>query len=230
MVLLPLITAVLGCTACASGRTADVPAGGDVGASAAASAALERDLVAATAPDRPLRVRFDWTLRERDGRFRGRGVARLEPPYRARLDLFGPRGETYLSAAIVNGELRMPPQSTDAPVPPPALLWSTLGVLLPPPGAQLAGSRHDGDRVRLEYTGARGRWRFEFERQRLRHAGWERTGGGRHTVELEGVGRFDLPQQAVYRDWAAFRELSLTLDEVKHVEPFPPETWVLGAR
>lgn len=124
----------------------------------------------------------------------------------------------------------MPPQSTDAPVPPPALLWSTLGVLLPPPGAQLAGSRHDGDRVRLEYTGARGRWRFEFERQRLRHAGWERTGGGRHTVELEGVGRFDLPQQAVYRDWAAFRELSLTLDEVKHVEPFPPETWVLGAR
>lgn len=225
-----LALAVLGCTACAAARPAEGPAGADAGGNAVASAALEREVVDATAPDRPLRVRFAWSLRDRDAHFEGNGVARIEPPYRVRLDLFGPRGELYAAVAIVNGELRVPPQSADAPIPPPSLLWSTLGVLLPPAGAQLVATRREGARLHLEYRGERGRWRFEVEDQRLRHAGWEPTDGGQHTVELEGTAPFELPEQAVYRDWAAFRELSLTLDEVEHVEPFPPETWVLGAR
>ena len=52
---------------------------------------LETEAVRATAPSAPLHILFDWTAREPDARFTGRGVARVEPPYRARLDLFGPR-------------------------------------------------------------------------------------------------------------------------------------------
>ncbi|NIP78984.1 MAG: hypothetical protein GWM90_07200, partial [Gemmatimonadetes bacterium] len=66
------------------------------------------DAIARTAPDRPLRVRFDWRILDGEARFSGEGVARIEPPYRARLDLFGPQGEGYLSAALVAGELRLP--------------------------------------------------------------------------------------------------------------------------
>jgi len=186
---------------------------------------LEREAVQATAPDRPLRIIFDWTVRERDARFQGQGAARVQDPYRARLDLFGPRGETYLSAAVVDGEIRLPASVSPSVVPPAPLLWSALGVLRPPVGTTLVGTARDGDRVRLEYRDAGGQWRFELVAGRLRRAEWIRSDGARQTVELKGEGAFRLPREAVYRDWAAYTELTLTLDEVEPVDAFPPETW-----
>jgi len=79
--------------------------------------------------------------------------------------------------------------------------------------------------VRLEYRDAGEQWRFELVAGRLRRAEWIRSDGARQTVELKGEGAFRLPREAVYRDWAAYTELTLTLDEVEPVDAFPPETW-----
>ena len=72
---------------------------------------VAEDAIAETAPDRARRVVFDWRMLDGDARFSGRGVARIEPPYRARLDLFGPGDETVLSAALVDQDVRLPPGS-----------------------------------------------------------------------------------------------------------------------
>ncbi|HEX6941155.1 MAG TPA: hypothetical protein VF158_17285 [Longimicrobiales bacterium] len=183
----------------------------------------------ATAPGPPLHIVFEWTAREPEARFNGRGAARVEAPYRARLDLFGPRGEAYLSAAVVDGELRLP-QGVDAgAIPPGPLLWSVLGVVRPPENAALVGASRDGGDARLDYERDGGRWTFVLEEGRLRRAEWKPADGGRYTVELEGDGPYGLPRRAVYRDWAAFSELTLELDEVERVEPFPPEIWTPDA-
>ncbi len=188
---------------------------------------VETDAVRATAPGPPLRIVFDWTVREADARFAGRGVARVQGPYHARLDLFGPRGEGYLSAAVVDDDLRLP-VSPAAALPPAPLLWSVLGVFRPPAGAALVATTREGESARLEYERDGGRWAFELVGGRLRRAEWNRPDGGRYTVELKGDGPSGLPQRAVYRDWAAFTELTLELDEVERVESFPPEIWTPG--
>ena len=97
--------------------------------------ALVEEALAATAPRAPLHVTFDWSLQEPDGRFSGQGVIRMEPPDRARLDLFGPRGECYLTA-VLDGEQLQIPASAQPLLPPPAFLWATLGVFREPARAQ----------------------------------------------------------------------------------------------
>jgi hypothetical protein len=187
--------------------------------------ALAREAAEATAPRRTLQILFDWSARERDARFSGRGVARVQPPYHARLDLFGPRGEAYLTAALVDDDLRLPPATREAPVPPPPLLWSVLGVFWPPPGAELRSTTRDGGTVRLEYGRGAERWFFRLEGGRLRFAEWRPAEGGRHTVDLQPGEEDGPPRQAVYRDWAAFAELVLTLDSVEDVPSFSPDIW-----
>jgi hypothetical protein len=195
-----------------------------------ADAEVERAAVASTALRQPVQLVFDWNMRDREARFGGRGSARAEPEYKARLDLFGPRGEGYFSAAVVDTTLRVPAAVADrVPIPPPALLWSTLGVFHPPADARLTATRRQGEETRLEYTRGNERWRFTLVGGRLRRAELDRS-NGRHTVELEGTADLGLPKRAVYRDYAAFRELTLTLDHANAAQPFPPDTWTPGAR
>jgi hypothetical protein len=210
-------------SACASAAPAgEVPAG-----TAPADPTIAEAAVVATTLDRPLHVVFEWTLQEREARFTGRGVTRYEPPSRARLDLFGPRDETYLSAALVDMELRLPPGAPGVPLPPPPLLWSVLGVLRPPADARLTHASRDGDRTEVQYERDGERWTFRLEAGALRFA--EANGpAGRRTVELSGDGGHGLPQQAVYRDWPAFRELRLNLQEANEVDGFPQDIWNVG--
>jgi hypothetical protein len=189
--------------------------------------ALEARAVAATAPAGPLLVRFNWTMRERDARFTGQGVTRMAPPDRARLDLFGPRGEGYLSAALVGDQFRLQPGAVAAPLPPPPLLWSAIGSFRPPPGARLVAAFQDGESTRLHYADGTDRWRFTLEADRLRSAELDRA-GARHTVELRGTAAAGLPQEAAYRDWSAFVELTLTLTDAENVASFPEDTWWPG--
>lgn len=189
---------------------------------------LEQRAVAATRPDRPVQVVFSWSAVEREGRYSGRGVARIEPPYRARLDLFGPRGDTYLSAALVEHDLRLPPGAPPATLPPPALMWGVLGVVAPPPGAELVATERTESGLLLEYREDRGRLRYELAGDALRAVRWDGPGAARLTVEIEAGDAAGLPVRAEYRDWAAFVELNLTREEVEHVEQFPDEIWQPG--
>ena len=190
---------------------------------------VEAQAVAATRFEDRLHITFRWTFTEQQSRFSGEGATRMEPPYRARLDLFGPRGEAYVSAALVEYDLRLPPGASTDLLPPPTLLWSALGVLLPPRGATLTRATRDGAETQIEYTESGGRWRFTLEGNRLRRAEWEGgQGRGRRTVEIRAYGERDVPSQVVYRDWLAFRELTLTLNQVDDADPFPPDTWYPG--
>jgi hypothetical protein len=211
-----ILTAAAALAACAStGADAGPP---DEAAEAAA--------VAATAPARQLQVFFDWDFRDREARFNGQGVVRLDSAYRARLDLFGPRGET-LSAAVLDGEtMAVVPSGTASLLPPPALLWSALGVFRPPVDAPLtATSRSNGSLV-LHYGRDGVAWRFRFENDALRGTEWT-AGGGRRTVELTGSSSFGLPAQAAFRDWAEFRELTLRVTNVEESAGFGADVWTL---
>lgn len=192
-----------------------------------ADPALAGEAVAATAPERPLRVIFDWRAMEREARFSGSGAARTEPPYRARLDLFGPSGDGYLSAALVGHELRLPPGSAPVRLPPPAMMWAVLGVVAPPGNSVLRGTRQEPGRTELYYELDGGLLRYELQGGRLVAAEWE-GGGARMDVRLEGATGHGLPRRAVFRDWSGYTELELNLESVDEVEPYPPDIWSPG--
>jgi hypothetical protein len=181
-----------------------------------------------TAPDRPLRVVFGWRALEGEARFSGEGVARIEPPFNARLDLFGPRGDTYLSAALVGTDLRLPPGVEAGPLPPPALMWAVLGVVAPPRDAVLVGTRETGGRAELYYDVGDSRLVYTLDDGRLRSARWDGQ-GRRMTVELRGQVGPGLPAQATYRDLATVTELILNVESVDETEPYPPDIWWPGA-
>src|SRR5688572_11000733 len=102
--------------------------------------------------EEPTRILFEWSLSDRDARFRGRGVARLEPPYKPRLDLFLANGETAVRASLVGDELRLPQGAPQGLVPPAELLWGTLGVFKPSGDARLRGAEVLADgRTALHY-------------------------------------------------------------------------------
>jgi hypothetical protein len=186
---------------------------------------VARRAIDLTAPDRPLRAVFGWRILDGDARFSGEGAARVEAPYRARLDLFGPNGEGYLSAALVGTDLRLPGEP-DRALPPPAMIWSVLGVIRPPDGAMLLGTREEAAELELVYGVADSRLRYTVQAGRLRLAEW-RGGGRRMVVELRG-GTGGLPEVSFYRDWAQNTELQTELETVEEVDPYPADIWTLG--
>ena len=186
----------------------------------------EQRLEAATMPARPAQVMFDWHMTDRDARFSGRGVLRIDSAYRARVDLFGPRGETLAAAIVEDGTMRVAPQAAEAMLPPAPMLWASLGVFRRPADAPLTGTRTSGNGISLDYSRGGTQWRFRFEEDRLRAAEWT-DGAGRRTVELTGTAALDFPGQAVFRDWTEFRELTLRVTEVEERAAFEPDVWIL---
>lgn len=175
----------------------------------------------------PLRIVFEWDLNEAGSRMSGRGVARVEPPYRARLDLFLGSGETAARAALVDGEYRLPPGAPADLLPPPDLMWGVLGVFRPEFGIELLGAeRLEGDALRLRYRypdGTRVHYRIVDGEVRVMERLQGETVVERVEVDPSDAGRY--PDEAVYRDLTAFRELRLTRESVERVEPFPPDIW-----
>lgn len=178
----------------------------------------------ATAPASPRQVNFRWELDEAGARFQGRGVARYEAPRRSRLDLFGPRGETYLSAALVDGELRGPPALMGRfELPSPALLWGAVGVVEPPAGARLLEASTRGAETTLRYQAGEDVLEFRAEGARLQSVRRRRGSAVAESIDLtyndQGLSR------AQYRDWAAYRSLNLTIESSTDVEQFSEDTW-----
>jgi hypothetical protein len=178
----------------------------------------------ATVPASPRQVNFAWELDEAGARFQGRGVARYEAPRRSRLDLFGPRGETYLAAALVDGEPRVPPALMGRfQLPSPALLWGAVGVIEPPAGARLLEAGTRGAVTTLRYQAGDDVIEYRAEGGRLESVRRRRGSAVAESIDLtyndQGLSR------AQYRDWAAYRSLNLTIESSTDVAQFPEDTW-----
>ncbi len=176
----------------------------------------------------PVRLVFDWSVREPGLRSGGRGVARLEPPHRARLDLFTGRGETVLRAAMVGDDLRLPEGASDELVPPPALFWSSLGVFRPGGDYRLArGSEADDGTRHLTYdSSSRPDLLYEVDDEgRVAALALLRDGEIVDRLSLSLPPRDGFPTRATYRNLIDFRELTFTLDTVESVERFPSDIW-----
>ena len=175
----------------------------------------------------PVRIVFEWQLNEAGVRVRGRGVARIEPPYKARLDLFLGNGETVVRAALVDGDLRIPPGAPEGILPPADLMWGVLGVFRPLYGTELMGAdRLEGDALNLRYRYADAReLRFHVVGGRVRTVEILKGGTAVERVELGLDEGSRYPAEATYRNLAAFRELKLTRQTVEQVESYPPDIW-----
>lgn len=175
----------------------------------------------------PVRIVFGWQLNEAGMRVRGRGVARIEPPYKARLDLFLGNGETVVRAALVDDDLRLPPGAPDGILPPADLMWGVLGVFRPLFGTELlGGDRLEGEALQLRYRYADAReLHFLVEGGRVRTLEMVREGHAVERVELGLEEGSRYPVEATYRNLAAFRELKLTRESVERVESYPPDIW-----
>lgn len=226
-----LLAAALASAGCAPAGAAQPPAGPapspDAPAASADPGAIAAALQRATAPSSPRNVQFAWRLDEAGAGFRGRGVARYAAPGRIRLDLFGPRGETYLAAALVDGEPRVPPQVEERfKLPSPVLLWGALGIFAPPPGARLASASVDGETTSLRYEGDGGEV-HEVRARGGRLASIRRLvrGGVQESLEVEHGDTPGVPRRSTYRDWPAYRSLTLTLESSTDVATFPEDTW-----
>jgi hypothetical protein len=186
--------------------------------------------LAATLPEGPVQMAFSFRLREADLRFQGRGVARIEPPYRVRLDLFSNRGETLFQGALVEGELRIPDWAPREMAPPPGLLWAALGVFRPDPGWELTGSRSERDgTVSLRYeTGEGEELRFRIRESRLVRAELLRGGRLVEEVTLSLDRESGTVTETVYRNRGEFVELSFHLQSSETVAFFPPHIWDPG--
>lgn len=194
-------------------------------AAASAQGALDE-----TRPRNSTRIRFAFRVREADLRFNGQGLARVEPPYRVRLDLFSGGGETIFQAALVEGSLRIPPWAPRELAPPPALLWAALGIFRPDPGLELIEGREGGGgAVTLRYGGQEAlELRFSLRDGHLTRAELHREGHLVEEVDLsldEATGEV---LETVYRNRALFLELTFSLESTEDVAPFPAEIWYPG--
>jgi hypothetical protein len=219
------------CAAATASAGTPVPAPAPAAGSASPAAAADPDSIAealrrASLPSSPRQAQFGWALDEAGSRFSGRGVARYQAPDRFRLDLFGPRGETYLAAALVNETPRVPPQVTARfRLPSPALLWAAVGVVRPPSGARLASAVDEGGRVTVRYDlGPEGTLEYRAHGGRLESLRRLRGSAVQESLELERAPDGAL-KSARYRDWIALRNLNLTLESSTDAAPFADDVW-----
>ena len=174
-------------------------------------------------------VVFQWRVREPDLRLEGQGIARLQHPDRARLDLFMENGEAVLAAGLVEDELWAREEQALEFVPSPALLWAFLGVFRPGRDAtRLDGEFFDDDVFRLRYRLPEGdELRYLFRSGRVTEVELRHEGDAVHRVVLKQESGGELPSEATYRNLASFSELKLTVDTVERVDSHPSDIWYL---
>jgi hypothetical protein len=216
--------ALAACAPAATSQQTPAPAPGPGQPAAPDPSVLAAQAARATVPAGPRQLAFSWQLDEAGARFQGRGVGRMVAPSRFRLDLFGPRGETYLAAALVDGEARVPAALEERfRLPSPALLWGAVGVVAPPAEARLLAASTEGAVTTLRYQLGDDVLEYRTRDGRLQTVRRSSRGGTAESIDLEydarGLAR------ARYRDWAAYRTLNLTLESATDVSAFDEATW-----
>ncbi len=172
------------------------------------------------------RAVFRWNIREPNLRAGGRGVARIEPPDRARLDLFLEDGQSILAVALVDETLHAPEGTPMQVVPSPPLLWASLGVFRPGNGATFLGGEVRDERLRLRYGLRNGdELRYQIHEGKLTGVELYQDGNALHEVSLDRDAEWELPRGARYRHLASFRELQVTVESVVNVESYPADIW-----
>jgi hypothetical protein len=189
------------------------------------AAAIAAQLQRATLPSSPRQASFTWALDESGARFNGRGVARYQAPDRFRLDLFGPRGETYLAAALVGETPRVPATLEQRfRLPSPALLWGALGIVRPPAAARLLDASTSSGTTVVRYDlGAEGTLEYRARGGVLQTVRRVRGGGVQESIDLEHTG--SNLRSARYREWTALRTLNLSLESTNDVASFSEDIW-----
>ena len=158
------------------------------------------------------RIIFDWELDDREVSARGEGIARLSSPDSARLDLFLAGGFGSGAAVLIDDSLQVTAGNlTRRFIPPPPLLWATLGRVAVPP-AHDTSARVDGELLRVD-IGLPVNWRLTFRRDTLLRL--ERVRDGRIIEWVERSGN-----AIRYRSEEARRALLLTVKRVEEVPPF----------
>ena len=183
-------------------------------------------LEARTRLDFPVRVVFDWYSNEAGTRASGRGVARIAPPDRVRLDLFLENGEIAAKAAMIGRELRLPDGAPEEILPPPDFMWGALGFFRPILGSTLieVESFADGS-LRLRYRlDDRRELRYRAAGSDLVEVEMTESGDVVQRIRTEHDDE-DFPKSARYRNMAEFRELRIERAAVERVESFPTDIW-----
>lgn len=203
---------------CATSRPAPVAPPVDAG-QVAASAQRASQL------DAPYRLVFNWSSTDAGSRLSGQGVARVEPPYLARLDLFTSNGEHAAAAALRDDDLRVTADARTE-IPPAPLLWAALGIFRPSLGSGLSGGRMypDGS-VDVRYLSAGRELLFHLRNNRIDAIEVQRGGATVERLTLVRVEGERFPRRATYRDLQAVRELRITLESVENVESYPTDIW-----
>ena len=174
-------------------------------------------LPAGTLPPGHRRVVFDWVLEDRELSARGEGVARVASPDSARLDLFVAGGFGSGGAVLLGDSLRLPGGDLVRRfVPPPPLLWATMGRVAIPALTDTT-ARVDAGFLRVD-IGSPVAWRLTFRSDSLVRL--ERVGGGRVVEWVERSG-----STVRYQNAAARRALLLTIKRVEEVPPFDASIW-----
>jgi hypothetical protein len=216
--------ALAACAPAVTQQPAPAPTPGPGQPAAADPSVLAAQAARATVPAGPRQLAFGWQLDEAGARFQGRGVGRMVAPSRFRLDLFGPRGETYLAAALVDGQARVPAALEERfRLPSPALLWGAVGVIAPPAEARLLAASTEGAVTTLLYQLGDDVLEYRTRDGRLQTVRRSSRGGTAESIDLEYDARG--LSRARYRDWAAYRTLNLTLESATDVSAFDEATW-----
>lgn len=165
---------------------------------------------------------FRWELEDPDIAARGEGAARITAPDSARLDFFLGGGLASGAVVLIDQQLRYPSGSDEISrrlVPPPPMLWATLGRLALPVTRDTV-VRLEGDTLRAD-IGNPVVWRVTFVRDTLRRI--ERVEAGRI---IEWMQRWD-DGRLRYRHEASRRQLDLTITRSDAVSGFSPDIWNL---
>jgi hypothetical protein len=166
-------------------------------------------------------ITFDWEYADPDMSGKGEGVARVAYPDSARLDFYLAGGFIGGAAVLIGDSLQIPViDLMRRLIPPPTMLWATLGRSAFPVTRDTA-IRREGEFLRAD-LGRPVEWRVTFHQDTLIRL--ERVSGDRVVEWVDRAG----DNRVTYRQESARRVLKLHVTDVTTVKEFDASIWSIG--